>query len=75
MTKTLQKYGNSHALVLDKALMDAAGIKPETPLIIGVQGGCITIRASNVGIGPERVAASIAKLRPEYDEMLKNLAK
>ena len=75
MSKTLQKYGNSHALIIDKALMEASGIGPETPLNISVQGGCITIRPSNVGIGPERVAATVAKLRPQYSEMLKNLAK
>lgn len=75
MTKMLQKHGNSHALIIDKAIMDATGITPETPLTVSVNGGCISIHAANVGLGPERVSASIAKLRPRYDEMLKNLAK
>jgi antitoxin component of MazEF toxin-antitoxin module len=75
MPKTLQKYGNSHALVIDKALMEATGIGPDTPLRITAQGGSITITVENVGIGSDRIAASIAKLRPKYDQMLKNWAK
>jgi len=74
MVKKLQKYGNSHALVIDKALMDATGITPETPLKVTVQAGAITIAAENVGVDPEAIAASVAKLRPKYDRMLKNLA-
>ena len=60
MAKKLQKYGNSHALVIDKALMEATGIGPDTPLRVTAQGGAITITVENVGAGPERVAASIA---------------
>lgn len=75
MTKTLQKYGNSHALIIDKAIMDATGIGPDTPLTIQVHGGCLTIRPANVGLGAERVVASIAKLRPRYEQMLKSLSR
>ncbi|HSI36721.1 MAG: AbrB/MazE/SpoVT family DNA-binding domain-containing protein [Phycisphaerae bacterium] len=74
MIKTLQKHGNSQALVIDKALLDAMGITPETPLQVTVSGGALVITPANVGVGRERVANSIAKLRPRYGKMLKKLA-
>jgi len=74
VVKTLQKHGNSQALVIDKALLDAMGITPETPLQVTVSGGALVITPANVGLGRETVAGSIAKLRPRYGKMLKKLA-
>ena len=74
MIKTLQKHGNSQALVIDKALMEAMGITPETPLQVTVSGNSLVITPANVGVGREAVAASIDKLRPRYGAMLKKLA-
>ena len=74
MVKTLQKHGNSQALVIDKALMDAMGITPETPLQVTVSGNSLVITPANVGVGREAVAQSIEKLRPRYGDMLKKLA-
>ncbi|HYE61009.1 MAG TPA: AbrB/MazE/SpoVT family DNA-binding domain-containing protein [Phycisphaerales bacterium] len=73
--KRLQKYGNSYALIIDKGMLDVMGVSPESEFNVTVQGGGLTITPSNVGAGPERIAASIKKLRPMYGEMLKNLAK
>lgn len=75
MPKHLQKYGNSHALILDKAILDAAGITPDTPLKVTPHAGAITIQAENVGIGPEGITDAINRLRPRYEQMLRNLAK
>lgn len=75
MTKVLQKHGNSHALVIDKALMDAMGITVETELTLTVTGNTLTVRPTNVGLGPERVNEALKKLRPRYGNMLRNLAK
>ncbi len=75
MVKNLQKYGNSHALVIDRALMDATGITPDTLLSITVHGDTLTIRPANVGVGPPGISDSLRRLRPQYAEMLKNLAK
>ena len=75
MVKNLQKYGNSHALVIDKALMEAMGITAETPLNVIVSSGSLSIQRADVGLGPDRVNAAMSKLRPKYDQMLKNLAK
>lgn len=75
MIKTLQKHGNSQALVLDKPIMEALGITSDTPLQLTISGSSLIIAPANVGVGKEDIAASLEKLRPRYSEMLKNLAK
>jgi antitoxin component of MazEF toxin-antitoxin module len=74
MTKTLQKYGNSHALVIDKALMDATGITPDTQLTVTVSGNSITITPASVGVGPQKVAESMDFINKNYAEAMKRLA-
>lgn len=74
MVKKLQKHGNSQALVVEKALLDALGIDADTPLQVTVSGNSLVVTPVHVGLGPEEVAASIARLRPRYGEMLKRLA-
>ena len=75
MVKTLQKHGNSAALIIDKGLQEALGITPETPLQITVSGSSLIITPAHVGVSESEVAASLAKLRPRYQKMLENLAK
>lgn len=77
LVKTLQKRGNSHALVIDKILMEQLGITPDTPLQITVTGGSLVVRPVNSGAGRKRVTDSLKKIReqPGYPEMLSNLAK
>lgn len=77
MIRRLQKRGNSHALVIDRTIMEQLGIGPETLLQITVTGGCLVVRPTTVGLGPEKVEASLQKFRndPGYKKMLENLAK
>ena len=74
MVKTLQKHGNSRALVIDKALMEAVGIQDDSPLQISVSGNSLIVTPVHVGVGREKVERAIAKLRPRYGDMLKRLA-
>lgn len=74
MIKTLTKVGNSHALVIDKALMEAIGIQGDTPLQITIKGNSMIITPANVGLGKERVDELLKELRPKYRQMLENLA-
>jgi len=74
MIKTLQKHGNSQALVIEKSILDALGIDSDTRLAVTVSGQSLIITPVNVAIGREAVAESIEKLRPRYGRMLKNLA-
>ena len=76
MVKKLQKRGNSHALVLDKSMMEQLGIGPDTALQVTISSGCLVVRPMSLGVGPDGVASSLKKIRnrPGYPEMLKNLA-
>jgi antitoxin component of MazEF toxin-antitoxin module len=75
MIKTLQKHGNSQALVIDKGIMEALGIDLDSPLQITVSGNSLIVTPVHVGIGREAVAEAIAELRPKYGKMLERLAK
>lgn len=74
MVKTLQKHGNSQALIIDKALMDALGIESDTPLQVTVSGNSLIVTPVDVGVGREQVKEALSKLRPRYAEMLQRLA-
>lgn len=43
MIKKLTKHGNSHALVIDKPILDLLGISPKTPLSVTTDGNCLVI--------------------------------
>jgi antitoxin component of MazEF toxin-antitoxin module len=74
MIKKLQKHGNSHALVIDKPILEAMGIDADSELQVTVSGNALIIAPVNVGVGRKRVLEAIDKLRPRYGEMLKRLA-
>lgn len=74
MVKTLQRHGNSQALVIDRTLMEALGIDSDTPLQITVSGNSLIVTPVHVGIGREQVQEAMDRLRPRYGEMLKRLA-
>jgi len=74
MTKTLQKYGNSGALIIDKALMETMGIDLDTPLTVTVQGNTLSIRPANVGIGRERTSEAMDQIERDYGDALKRLS-
>jgi antitoxin component of MazEF toxin-antitoxin module len=75
MVKTLQKHGNSHALLIDRALMEAMGITEESRLQVTVSGQSLVVTPADVGVGKGEVAKSVKKLRRRYGKMLRNLAK
>ncbi|MBX3308330.1 MAG: hypothetical protein KF751_19965 [Nitrospira sp.] len=74
MIKRLQKHGNSAALIIEKPVMQALGITEDTPLQVTVNGNALVITPVNVGVGPERVTATVKELRKRYGPMLKRLA-
>lgn len=74
MIKTLQKHGNSRALVIDKPILDAMGINENSQLQITVSGNSLIVTPVDVGIGREKIAEAIAELRPRYGDMLRRLA-
>ena len=75
MIKTLRKHGNSQALPVDKAMMEAMGIESDTPLQVTISGNTMIVTPANVGVGSVAVDKSLKKMRRRYGRTLKRLAK
>ena len=74
MVKTLKKVGNGFALAIDKGMMEAMNITAETPLMITINEGRLTVVPANIGFSDTEIDKFFDKIRPEYDGMLKRLA-
>ena len=75
MIKTLRKHGNSQALPVDKAMMEAMGIESDTPLQVTISGNTMIVTPANIGVGAEDLDRSLKKMRRRYGRTLKRLAK
>ncbi len=75
MIKTLQRRGNSHALVIDKTLMQQLGIGPDTELQVTVRQGSLVVTPVHVGLGHERVGRVLNDVFERYDDTFTELAK
>lgn len=74
LVKTLQKYGNSYALIVDKAVIDAMGISADTPLRVTINGNSLTARPASAGYGPEEVDALMDEIERDYGRAMKRLS-
>ena len=74
MIKKLQKHGNSMALLIEKPMMEALGIREDTSLQINITGQSLVVTPADVGLGKDRVMKSVAKMRRRYSSTLKRLA-
>lgn len=74
MVKTLQRHGNSQALVLDKPILDMLGAKEDTRFQLTVSNGSLIVTPINVGIGREQIDGIFQQLEPRYRDMLRRLA-
>lgn len=74
MIKTLAKHGNSHALIIDKTLMEQLGITPETPLQVTVSGGRLSVAPANVGIPHEELDRVLDQIEDEFSDAFKRLS-
>jgi antitoxin MazE len=72
--KNLIKHGNSHALVIDKAVMDLLRIEPETPLEVTTDGENLLIRPVRDKKSQKRISDSLAKFDGKYAAVFKRLA-
>jgi len=75
MIKKLRKQGNGQVLPFDKATMEAMGIDLDTPLQVTVSGNSLVVTPVHVGVSAEELEASLGKMREQYGNALKNLAK
>ena len=74
MIKTLQRHGNSQALVLDKPILEMLGAGEDTPLQLSVSGGSLIVTPVNTGVGRDRIDRAFEDLQPRYGDMLRRLA-
>ena len=74
MIKTLQRHGNSQALVLDKPILEMLGAGEDTPLQLSVSGGSLIVTPVNTGIGRDEIDRAFENLQPRYGDMLRRLA-
>ena len=74
MIKTLQRHGNSQALVLDKPILEMLGAREDTPLQLSISGGSLIVTPVHTGIGRAQVDRAFENLQPRYGDMLRRLA-
>lgn len=74
MIKTLQRHGNSQALVLDKPILEMLGVREDTCLELSISGGSLIVTPVNVGVGRAEIDRVFDDLQPRYGEMLRRLA-
>lgn len=74
MIKNLIKHGNSHALVIDRAVMDLLKIDADTPLEVTTDGENLLIHPLRDKKAQKRISASLAKFDRKYSAVFKKLA-
>ena len=74
MIKTLQRHGNSQALVLDKPILEMLGVGDDTRLQLSISGGSLIVTPVDTGIGNDEVDRQFDRLQSRYGDMLRRLA-
>ncbi|MBI4636962.1 MAG: AbrB/MazE/SpoVT family DNA-binding domain-containing protein [Candidatus Rokubacteria bacterium] len=74
MIKKLTKTGNSLALVLDKRLLDMAGIDARTPLEVSTDGQVIVISPVRAKRRVARLKTVVAEAHRQYGGVFRRLA-
>ena len=74
MIKTLTRTGNSLALVIDKALLEATGITADSPLEVSTDGDVIVISPVRSKKRTARMRAILEDLDREHAGAFKRLA-
>ncbi len=75
MMKHLIKHGNSHALVIDKAVLELLRINPETtPVDIATDGNALLITPVRNKKKQKELKDTLAKIDAKYGEAFKRLA-
>lgn len=75
MQKNLIKHGNSHALIIDKAVLELLKIDPDkTPLELSTDGNVIIITPVRSKKTQKDLIKSLAKIDGKYGSVFKRLA-
>lgn len=73
MTKTLVKYGDDAALIIDKSILEILNIGIDTPLQIQIDEGRLII--SPILQNTSELKAALQKVNKAHKETLEKLAK
>lgn len=74
MTKKLTKAGNSLALVIDKALLDALGVDADTPLELSTDGDVLVVTPQRERRRTARLKAVVSDAHERYGGVFRRLA-
>ena len=76
MIKTLTKFGDSYALVIDQSILDLLNIHPDTPLAISTDGGKLVVApdGENEDIGDEQFKDILDGINSRYANVFQRLA-
>jgi antitoxin MazE len=75
MVKKLTKHGNSHALVIDRPVLDLLNIDPESDeLDIRTDGLSLVITPVRDAKRQKKFEDALKRVNEKYGRMLKNLA-
>lgn len=75
MVRTIKKVGNSHALILDRTLMDLAHLHPGAEVNVTVrEEGTIMIEPIRKSINSDRAKSLTRSLLGSNDELFRRLA-
>ncbi|MEW6055355.1 MAG: AbrB/MazE/SpoVT family DNA-binding domain-containing protein [Bdellovibrionota bacterium] len=74
MIKKLTKHGNSHALVIDRPVLDLLKIDPETPLDVSTDGQVLIIAPVRDEKRQKKFQEALERTNKKYGRMLKRLA-
>jgi len=74
MVKRLTKTGNSLALVIDRTLLQATGIKSDTPLDVSTNGDVIVITPLRARSRKARLRAAVEAIHHDYTGVFRRLA-
>jgi antitoxin MazE len=72
--KKLTRSGNSVALVLDRELLEAAGIEADKPVEVSVHGDAILVRTARTRRRKEEIAEIVSEAHHRYGPVFKKLA-
>jgi antitoxin component of MazEF toxin-antitoxin module len=74
MVKSLTKVGNSHAILLDRAIMDLLGLDEKSRVTLTVSGGSLIVTPVEPVADQEKFEAAAERAEKKFANLLKQLA-
>jgi antitoxin component of MazEF toxin-antitoxin module len=75
LIKRLTRLGSSHAIIIDKPIMDLLGLTPETEFEVTTDGRALRLVPRVRRAAPEQLQAAMDQVFTDHGEVLAKLAK